>query len=179
MNILGIIGSINSTKTKISLNSLNFNEDVNYEVIDLSNYNLKFRDGRAYNEYNEDTTNLINKMMESDGIIFGIPIYQASMPGVLKNLFDLLPLDALRDKPVGLIITSGSDKHFLVSEFQIIPVLNYLKADVINKYVYITQREFGVNKIDSDDIFMRLEALEKEIIKRSKAYKAKMESFNF
>lgn len=77
--------------------------------------------------------------MDSDSIILGVAIYQALMPGILKNLFDLFPVDAIRDVPVGLVVTSGSDKHYLVAEYQDIPLLNYLKADVINKYIYYTK----------------------------------------
>ena len=179
MKIVGLVGTIFGSKTKIALNHLKFSDNINYEILDLANYNLEFSDGRAFNEYNEDTINLINTLMDADAIVIGTPIYQASIPGSLKNLFDLLPVDAIRDKPVGILVSSGSDKHYLVAQYQLIPVLDYLKADVINKYVYITQEHYQVNKIVSDDIDFRMEQLVKVIEEKAKLYKEKMDLYDF
>lgn len=179
MKIVGLVGTVFGSKTKIALNHLEFSVDIDYEVLDLANYNLEFADGRAFNEYNEDTVNLINTLMEADAIVIGTPIYQASIPGALKNLFDLLPLDSLRDKPVGILVSSGSDKHYLVAQYQLIPILDYLKADVISKYVYITQEHYHVNKIVSDDIDFRMEELVKVVEEKATAYCKKMNMFDF
>ena len=179
MKIVGIVGTVFGSRTKIAVNSFKFNSDVDYEIIDLSNYNIPFADGRTLNDYDEETVNLINKIIDADGIIIGTPIYQASIPGSLKNLFDLLPANSIQDKPVGIIVTSGSDKHYLVPEYQLIPVLNYLKADVINKYVYITGEDFDVNSIINEEIDMRMEALVEELIVRTKRYKDKYSMFDF
>lgn len=179
MKIVGLVGTIFGSKTKIALTHLKFSDNINYEILDLANYNLEFSDGRAFNEYNEDTINLINTLMDADAIVIGTPIYQASIPGSLKNLFDLLPVDAIRDKPVGILVSSGSDKHYLVAQYQLIPVLDYLKADVINKYVYITQEHYQVNKIVSDDIDFRMEELVKIIEEKAKLYKEKMDLYDF
>jgi FMN reductase len=150
MKILGIVGTVFGSKTKISLNEIKFSPNTSYEIIDLADYNLPFADGRFLNEYDSSVLNLINKIIDADALVIGFPVYQASIPGSLKNLFDLLPIDSIKNKPVGVISTSGSDKHYLVAEYQLIPILNYLKADVINKYVYITQKDFAVDSIIND-----------------------------
>lgn len=179
MKILGIVGTVFGSKTKISLNEIKFSPNTSYEIIDLADYNLPFADGRFLNEYDSSVLNLINKIIDADALVIGFPVYQASIPGSLKNLFDLLPIDSIKNKPVGVISTSGSDKHYLVAEYQLIPILNYLKADVINKYVYITQKDFAVDSIINDGIILRLENLAKELENKVLKYQEKMKLFDF
>lgn len=166
MKVIGVVGSVFGSKTKIALEALKFSSNVDYEIIDLANYTLPFADGRVLNEYNEDVINIVNKLMEADAIVIGSPIYQASIPGSLKNLFDLLPVNAIHDKVVGIITNSGSNNHYLVAQYQLIPILDYLKADVINKYVFITQEDYSSTSIINDGIHLRLEALVNEIERR-------------
>ena len=51
MKIVGIVGTVFGSRTKIAVNIFKFNSDVDYEIIDLSNYNLPFADGRTLNDY--------------------------------------------------------------------------------------------------------------------------------
>src|SRR5699024_4270848 len=92
-------------------------------------------------------------------IFIGTPIFQASIPGTLKNLFDLLPADGFRDKTVGLVVTAGSLRHYLVAEQQLKPILSYMKANIVQSYVYITDLDFSKEGIESDDILLRLDNL--------------------
>ncbi len=93
MKIVAINSSFSGTKTRRALDTLSFPEDVEFELIELSQLNISFADGRDYREYTDDTTTLVSKILDADGIIIGTPVYQASIPGSLKNLFDLLPID--------------------------------------------------------------------------------------
>ena len=135
------------------------------EVYREFNYtDLPFADGRVLLDYDLKTQELINKIIDADGLVIGTPIFQASIPGALKNLFDLMPQDTLINKTVGIVATAGSEKHYLVPEQMLLPILNYMKANVINKYVYITPDSFDGNKINDDGISLRLEALSKRMI---------------
>lgn len=179
MKILGIVGTTFGSKTNITLNTIGFSNDVSYSVINLANYNLEFADGRALNEYNSDVNKIIEEISQTDALVIGMPIYQASLPGSLKNLFDLFPVDLIRNKPVGVVTTSGSNNHYLVPQYQLIPILDYLKADVINKYVFISQSDFGNNEIVNDEIIMRLEILSSELEKRTKNNIERLKMFDF
>lgn len=66
-------------------------------LIDLAEYDIQFSDGRDYWEYEGDTRYVARTVMEADAIIIGTPIFQASIPATLKNIFDLLPFSAFRD----------------------------------------------------------------------------------
>ena len=60
---------------------------------------------------------------------------------------------------VGVINTAGSPRHYLMVETQLMPILNYMKATVVNKYVFIEDRDFSRNEIVSDDIIFRIKRL--------------------
>ena len=47
-------------------------------------------------------------------LIIGTPVFQASIPATLKNIFDLLPVNALQEKIVSMLVTAGSPKHYLI-----------------------------------------------------------------
>ncbi len=55
--------------------------------------------------------------------------------------------------------TAGSDKHFLMVESQLKPILNYMKAIIVPKYVFINEAFFLNDKIVSDDIEFRVKQL--------------------
>ncbi|MDO6447680.1 NADPH-dependent FMN reductase [Oceanobacillus profundus] len=169
MKVLGISGSIVGSKTRIAveniLNRINEQyEDIEIELIDLKQYNLVFSDGRDYRDYTGDTKLVLEKIMEADGYIIGTPTFQASIPGTLKNLFDLLPMDAFREKVVGLVSTAGSAKHYLVAEQQLKPILNYMQAMVIPKYVFIEEKHYHKQAIIDDEIVFRLNRLADDVV---------------
>ena len=118
MKVLAIASSIVGSKTRTAMNAV-FEEfkksypNVEIELIDLAEMDIRFSDGRNYLEYEGDTGRITKAMMEADAIVIGTPIFQASIPATLKNLFDLLPVNALRDKIVSMVITAGITETFL------------------------------------------------------------------
>ena len=97
-------------------------------------------------------------------------------PGVLKNLFDLLPQNALRDKTVSMIMTAGSDKHYLVAEQQLKPILSYMKANVLQTYVFIRDIDYGLDGLNNDDVFFRLDTLVSDTVMLGLAYQEMLEA---
>src|SRR5699024_8240612 len=124
MNVVGIGGSIVGSKTrgamgKVSREVSEKYPDVDFTLLDLADSELEYSDGRHYLKYDGDTTYVVEQILEADAIIIGTPIFQASIPGTLKNIFDLLPEQGLRDKVVSMVVTAGSSKHFLIAEQQL------------------------------------------------------------
>jgi FMN reductase len=64
----------------------------------------------------------------SDAILIATPVYNASIPGGLKALLDLLPEKALADKLVLPLASGGSAGHQLAIEYSLKPVLSALGA---------------------------------------------------
>ncbi|HEY2421940.1 MAG TPA: NADPH-dependent FMN reductase, partial [Neobacillus sp.] len=99
-----------------------------------------------------------------DAIILGTPIFQASIPATLKNIFDLLPVNAFRDKVVSMLVTAGTPKHYLVAEQQLKPILAYMKAQIVHTYVFIEERDFHRKEIVNDDVLFRIERLAEDTV---------------
>jgi len=106
-------------------------------------------------------------MMEADAIIIGTPIFQASIPATLKNIFDLLSPNAFLDKMVGIFVTAGTPKHYLVVEQQLKPILAFMKAQIVQSYVFIEESDFYNKEIIDEDVLFRLNRLVEEVLRKS------------
>jgi FMN reductase len=169
MKILGITGSVKGRKTLTAVNEVlktikEKDSAIETELLDPAHYDIIYSEGRDYRDYDGDTGTVIQKIMEADAYIIGTPTYQASISGVLKNIFDLLPVDAFNNKVVGIVSTAGSDKHYLMAELQLKPILNYMKALIIPKYVFINEAQFINNEIKDDEILFRVKQLAEDTL---------------
>jgi FMN reductase len=177
MKIVLLSGSIVGSKTRTAMNyaAKEFTEkypEMELTLIDLADYSLQFSDGRNYLEYDGDTGFVTRTLMEADAIIIGTPIFQASIPGTLKNLFDLLPADALREKVASMLVTAGSAKHYLVPEHHLKPILAYMKAQIVQSYVFIEEKDFHRKEIINDDVLFRISRLVEDTVVLAQTYAA-------
>lgn len=175
MKIVGISGSIVGTKTRTAMDYTmkaikEKYSETEMAFIDLAEYDIQFSDGRNYLEYEGDTKYVTQTIMEADAIIIGTPIFQASIPATLKNIFDLLPEKAFRDKVVGMLVTAGSPKHYLIAEQQLKPILAYMKAQIVQTYVFIEEKDFYRKEIINDDVFFRINRLIEDTVVLAEAY---------
>src|SRR5689334_3098310 len=108
MKLLGISGTIMGSKTLVTVKKVL--EEVNRKhttvdtvLLDLKQYDIEFCDGRDPSTYSQDTKRVINMVCSADFYVIGTPIFQASLSGALKNLFDLIPVEAFRNKVIGFV----------------------------------------------------------------------------
>ena len=146
--------------------------DSSSELLDLKELDVAFSDGRNYLDYTGDTGRVAKTLMAADVIMIGTPVFQATIPGSLKNIFDLLPQKAFFRKTVSFIITAGSPKHYLVGETQLKPILNYMKANLLPQYVFVEDRDFDRGQIVNDDVLLRLETLVEDTLVLAQTYAA-------
>lgn len=146
--------------------------DAEVTLLDLAEYDIVFSDGRNYWEYEGDTKHVTETIMEADAIIIGTPTFQASIPATLKNIFDLLPVNAFRDKVVGTIVTAGTAKHYLMVEQQLKPILAYMKAQIVQTYVFIEEEDLHRKEIINDDVIFRMERLVEDTVVLTETYKS-------
>lgn len=175
MKIVGISGSIVGSKTKTAMKYvekeiLEKYPDAEFTLLDLADYQIQFSDGRNYLEYEGDTAFVTKTIMEADAIVMGTPIFQASIPATLKNIFDLLPVNAFRDKVISMLVTAGSAKHYLVIEQQLKPIISYMKGQIVQTYVFIEEKDFHQKKIVNDDVLLRIERLVEDTILLTDTY---------
>ncbi|CAM3276902.1 NADPH-dependent FMN reductase [Vagococcus fessus] len=177
MKIVLLSGSTVGTKTKTAMTYLYDHlkltaPDHDLVLLDLKDYDLPFSDGRNYLDYPGDAGFVTAELMAADIILIGSPTFQASIPATLKNIFDLLPQNALDRKIVGIVMTAGSPKHFLVAETQLKPIIHYMKGTLVSNYVFIEDVNFYQQTITNDDVTRRLHKLAEDSLVLAKTYQA-------
>lgn len=174
MKVVLLQSSIVGSKTRTALEYVESvfkdkHPQIVVEMLDLADYDLPFSDGRNYLEYTGDAGYVTKTLMEADVIIIGTPVFQASIPATLKNIFDLLPEEAFLDKVVGIIVTAGSSKHYLIPEIQLKPIISYMKGQLIQSYVFIEEKDFYRKEIINDDVLFRMDRLVEDVLSMAKA----------
>lgn len=178
MKLLGISGTIVGSKTAIAVNHVlervkQRHPDVETELLDMKQYDVQFCDGRNPADYAGDTKTVIDKVASADFYVIGTPIFQASITGVLKNLFDLVPVDAMYGKVMGFVANGGTYQHFLVVENQLRPIAGFFRAYVAPGYVYLQDAHFNDKREIADpDALRRLSGLADELVHMQRRLKA-------
>ncbi|MBS8263982.1 NADPH-dependent oxidoreductase [Mesobacillus boroniphilus] len=177
MKLLGISGTIIGAKTGIVVRKVLDDvkkkyPDIEVEMLDMMDYDVEFCDGRPPEKYSVDTRAVIEKVSSADFYVIGTPIFQGSIPGVLKNLFDLIHPDAFRNKVMGFVANGGTYQHFLVIENQLKPIAGYFRAFVAPSYVYANYDHFNrENEIVDEDLLNRISSLADEVVHMQKSLK--------
>ncbi|QHT45348.1 NAD(P)H-dependent oxidoreductase [Halobacillus sp. ACCC02827] len=165
MRILLLNGTIVGKKTRTLLNEIegyiqNLPDTHDTQIVDLENYDLQFVDGRPADEYNEDMQALIQAVESADAYVIATPIFQGSIPGTLKNVFDAVSPLAMRYKPVSIVANGGTLQHHLVIENQLKPILNYFRCMVTPNYVYTHTNHFSTQgELIDEDVRNRLKEM--------------------
>ena len=81
------------------------------------------------------------------------------------------PQNALEFKTVSMIVAAGSDKHFLIPEIQLKPILGYMKANIVPNYVFLLDTEIINQEITSDDVYFRMDTLIEDTMILAETYK--------
>lgn len=112
------------------------------DLIDLADYRLSFADGRPLEQFDDDTAAVVARVVAADATILATPVYRATFTGVLKNLLDLIPMEALTGKPCGIIAMGATQHHYLGVDGQLRAVLAWFGALVAPNSVYLTPSDF-------------------------------------
>lgn len=170
MKLLGLSGGPQqSSKTLLAVNtaceySCKHDCAVEKEILNISDYNVQFCDARDPAKYEGDSRLVIDKIIQADAYIIGTPMYRGTYTGILKNVFDLIPNDAMTGKPVGLIATGGSDHHYLALEHELKPLLGFFMTIVLPGVVYANNSHYSEGNIVSDDLLIKLRQLGESVV---------------
>lgn len=170
MKLLGISGTIVGSKTTVLVKQVletvqKKYPDIETELLDLKDYQVQFCDGRDPATYTGDTKKVIDIVQSADFYIIGTPVFQSSLTGVLKNLFDLVPVSALYQKVMGFVATGGTYQHYLVVENQLKPIAGYFRAFVAPSYIYAHNDHFNEhNEVVDSEVLDRIHRLSEEIV---------------
>ena len=172
MKLLGLSGGL-SQQTIIAIEkaldfAYQYDNSISIEALNISEYNVQYCDGRDPAKYEGDAKLVIDKITEADALLIGTPMYRGSYTGMLKNVFDIIPNDALLGKPVGLIATGGSDHHYLALEQELRPLLSFFYAFGIPGCVYASNEHYSERDLVSKDILDRLNQLARSVVNLSR-----------
>ena len=117
------------------------------QLFDLGSLRLDFADGRTASEHDDDSAFLIEAISRADAVLLASPVYRGSFTGALKNLLDLLPVESLQGKPVGIVAMGATPHHFLGVDFHLRDVLAWFGALVAPSSVYLTSADFVDGKL--------------------------------
>ncbi len=138
--------------------------DVAIEILNLADTLVEICDGRPLEAYGEATRRAVAQVAAAQAVLIAAPVYRASYPGVLKNLLDIAPVEALQNKPVGIVAMGGSPHHYLAVDTQLRPVLAWFGALVAPTAVYLTGGDFKDGRLASDAARNDLAALTQTLI---------------
>jgi FMN reductase len=138
------------------------------DILNLAETRTEICDGRPLEAYGEATRQAVGRIAAAGAVLIGAPVYRASFPGVLKNLLDITPVEALQNKPVGIVAMGGSAHHYLAIDGQLRQVLGWFGALVAPTGVYLTGGDFRDGELTSDSARNDLAALTETLLTLSR-----------
>src|SRR6266446_3915246 len=138
--------------------------DVGVDILNLAEAPIEMCDGRPLEAYGAATQQAVARIAAAGAVLIGAPVYRASFPGVLKNLLDIAPVEALQNKPVGIVAMGGSPHHFLAVDGQLRQVLAWFGAFVAPTSVYLIGGDFRDGQLAAEPARNDLTALTQTLI---------------
>jgi FMN reductase len=133
-------------------------------VIDLANVACEAADGRPVEKYDATIGAAVRAVSEAQAVVFASPVYRATYAGVLKNFLDIVPIEALRDKPVGLTVLGASQHHYLGVDVALRPVMAWYGALMLPTSVYLAGNDFDERKLPNEKARAELDGLASSVI---------------
>jgi FMN reductase len=110
-----------------------------------------------------DLLALIETITIADALVVGSPVYKGTYTGLFKHLFDLIDPKALKDKPLVLTATGGSERHALVVDHGLRPLFAFFSADILSTGIYATEPDFAGYLPASVNLKARIERVVDEL----------------
>ena len=128
-------------------------------MLNLAGTSVGICDGRPFDHHDEATRQAVARIAAADAVLIAAPVYRASCPGVLRNLLDITPVEALQNKPVAILTMGGSPHHYLAIDSQLRPVLAWFGVLILPTSVYLTGADFRDGQLASETGRGELQAL--------------------
>jgi FMN reductase len=120
---------------------------VTASLLDLADHRISFADGRPLEKFTDDTAAVVARVTAANVVMLASPVYRGTFTGALKNLLDLTPLEALRNKPVGIVAMGATLHHYLGVDWHLRAVLAWFGALVAPTSVYLESSHFREGKL--------------------------------
>jgi len=120
-------------------------------------------DARPLEEYSEDIQKVYKIMEDSEAVVFGMPVYQYTMSGVLKNFIDIAG-GALAAKPIGVIVNAGGPNCYMASADLFNALYFEYACTSLAPTPYTWSMDFKDGKIVNDKVLSKVEELAQKIL---------------
>ncbi len=125
-------------------------------VFDLADLGPSLGHARHIGDLDPEALSHLTELINADALVIASPVHKGSYAGLFKHVLDLLDPDMLAGKPVLLAATGGGDRHALVIEHQLRPLMAFFEAQTLATGVYVADREFTGGKLADDAAHARL-----------------------
>ena len=113
------------------------------QLINLADHRIGFAGGQPLEEMGDDTLSVVKAITAADAVLFASPVYRASYTGALKNLLDLLLVEALMGKPCAILAMGATQHHYLGVDWHLRDVLTWFGAVTLPSSVYLASSDFN------------------------------------
>lgn len=125
-------------------------------IHDLSSLGPAFPNAHWASQLDERARNVVHDVVEADLLIVGSPTYKGSYTGLFKHFFDLLDPASLIGKPVLILATGGGERHALVVEHQLRPLLGFFQAFTLPTAIYASDSDFTDGALTAPAVLARV-----------------------
>ncbi|ROM61740.1 FMN reductase [Pseudomonas brassicacearum] len=161
-NVVAVSGSVQQpSRTLVLLNALveRLGQQLPIEVrlIELARIGPQFAGVLRREALPAAVQEDLHAIESADLLIAASPVYRASYTGLFKHLFDFVHHEALKNVPVLLAATGGSDRHALIIDHQLRPLFGFFQALSLPVGVYASEADFTHYKVSSAQVLERIE----------------------
>ncbi|WP_208247908.1 FMN reductase (plasmid) [Rhizobium sp. T1470] len=160
--MVGIAGSFNRPSKTRSLVShvaevVSGRYGFNFDVYDMIDVGPSLGAALWRKQLDEKAQHVLQEIVAADALIIGAPTYKGSYPGLFKHLIDLIDPHELKSKPILITATGGGDRHALMVEHQLRPLLGFFVAHTLPTAAYASDRDFIDYAVASEHLSKRIE----------------------
>ncbi len=92
----------------------------------------------------------VERVGAADAVVVATPVFRGSITGTLKLLIDLLPNEALRSKPVGILTVAAAPHHFLSAERHLRDLLGWFGALTAPNSAFFVDQVFRTDDVAAE-----------------------------
>ncbi|NYH77456.1 FMN reductase [Actinopolyspora biskrensis] len=118
-------------------------EETAVDVVELRDHAHDITDNLLTGFANQRLRQVLELVDGADGLVLTSPVFTASYSGLFKSFVDVVDPESVRYKPVLLAATGGTERHSLVLEHALRPLLSYLRAQPVPTAVYAASADWG------------------------------------
>lgn len=131
--------------------------------VDLRDVKMELCDARQLEDYPADMQKVYDIMQNSEAVIFGMPVYQYSMSGVLKNFIDICG-GSLKEKKIGVLVNAGGPNCYMASR-DIFDCLFYEYGTTnVAPMVYSWSMDFENGEIKNTKVLEKIDELAHKLL---------------